>query len=141
MDFVVKDSLSYQAGQPTRSASKTVGSFRFRILVFPGGTHSTGGNHVSAFVEADPIEGLDPRWVFHSVKYQITVVNWLNYRQSVTKVDTWTFSKDGVDRGWHDMVRTSELTPESGWLGPENALFFRASCYVRQAEGVNVNSD
>ena len=25
------------------------------------------------------------RWCFHGVKYQITLVNWLNYSQSVTK--------------------------------------------------------
>merc|ERR1719350_2008763 len=110
IEFVVPDALSYTAGQTTRSKSKTVGNFRFRVLLFPSGTHNTAGNQVSAFVEADPVENLDPRWVFHSVKYQITVVNWLDYRRSVTKTDSWTFSKDGIDRGWHDMVRTADLS-------------------------------
>lgn len=141
VEVIIRDALGYQTGQPTRSVSKTVGNFRFRILVFPSGTHSTQGHQVSAFVEADPLEGLDPRWLFHGVKYQVTVTNWLNYRNSVTKVDTWTFSKDGVDRGWHDMVRTAELVPESGWLGPDNSICVRAQCYVRQADGINVNSD
>mmetsp|Transcript_156414 Transcript_156414/g.291945 ORF Transcript_156414/g.291945 Transcript_156414/m.291945 type:complete len:1326 (+) Transcript_156414:95-4072(+) len=141
IEYIVRDATSYSAGQSTRSPSKVVGNFRFRILIFPSGTHSTGGHQVSAFVEADPIEGLDPRWVFHGVKYQISIVNWLDYRQSVTKVDTWTFSKDGIDRGWHDMVRTSELSLKTGWLGPDNSLYLRASCYVRQADSINVNSD
>jgi len=141
VEVVVKDALSFSAGQPTRSVSKTVGNFRFRILVFPSGTHSTGGQQVSAFVEADPLDGLDPRWIFHGVKYQVTMINWLDYRRSVTKIDTWTFSKDGIDRGWHDMVRTSDLIPETGWLGPENSLCLRASCYVRQADSINVSSD
>jgi len=141
IEVIIKDATTFTAGQATRSPSKTVGNFRFRILVFPSGTHSTGGHQVSAFVEADPVEGLDPRWVFHGVKYQITLVNWLDYRKSVTKSDTWTFSKDGIDRGWHDMVRTAELVQSSGWLGPDNSLCLRASCLVRQADGVNVSSD
>jgi len=111
------------------------------------GTHSTGGQQVSAFVEVDEkaLETsdlrLDSRWLFQGVKYQVTVINWHDYRQSVTKADTWTFSKDGIDRGWHDMVRTSELTQESGWLGPDNSLCLRASCYVRYADQINVNSE
>lgn len=141
IEFIVKDALTYTAGQPTRSHSKTVGNFRFRLLVFPSGTHSTGGAQVSAFVEADPVEGLDPRWIFHSVKYQITVINWNNYRSSTTKSDTWTFQKDGIDRGWHDMVRTADLSQESGWLGKDNSLCLRASCYVRQADSINVSND
>jgi len=141
IEVIVKDALMYQPGSATRSEPKTVGNFRFKILVFPSGTHSTGGQQVSAFVEADPLEGLDPRWVFHGVKYQVCVINWLDYRRSVNKTDTWTFSKDGIDRGWHDMMRTSELSPETGWLGPDNSLCLRASCAVRQADGINVNSD
>jgi ubiquitin carboxyl-terminal hydrolase 7 len=79
--------------------------------------------------------------VFHGVKYQITIINWIDYRRSVTKMDTWTFSKDGLDRGWHDMVRVTDLTQESGWLGPDNSLYVRASCFVRQGDGINLNSD
>jgi len=141
IEFIVPDALSYQMGQNTRSVSKTVGNFRFRILVFPSGTHTTGGQQVSAFVEADPFPHLDPRWVFNSVKYQVTVVNWLDYRKSVTKHDNWSFSREGIDRGWHDMVRTADLTPELGWLNSNNELCVRASCQVKMADGISINSD
>ncbi|CAE7645949.1 UBP12, partial [Symbiodinium pilosum] len=124
-----------------RSESKTVGNFRFRLLIFPCGTQTAGGQQVSAFVEADPLETLDPRWCFHGVKYQITLVNWTDYRRSVTKSDIWSFSRDGIDRGWHDMVRVSELIPETGWVGPDNTLLFRASCYVRSADQLNLTND
>merc|ERR1719282_1542665 len=46
IEFIVKDALSYPAGMPTRSAAKSVGNFRFKILVFPSGTQSTGGLQV-----------------------------------------------------------------------------------------------
>mmetsp|Transcript_129327 Transcript_129327/g.322393 ORF Transcript_129327/g.322393 Transcript_129327/m.322393 type:complete len:1329 (-) Transcript_129327:246-4232(-) len=141
VEIIIRDALNYTSGQTVRSASKTVGNFRFRILVFPSGTQSTGGHQVSAFVEADPFPDLDPRWVFHAVKYQVAVVNWNDYRRSVIKCDTWTFSKDGIDRGWHDMVRTTDLPADSGWLGPDNSLCVRAQCLVRQADGLNINSD
>jgi len=136
IELIVKDALSYTCAQTERSPSKSVGNFRFRVLVFPAGSNSSGGSSVSVFVEADPPEGLDPRWVFHNVKYQITVVNWHNYQKSITKSDTWSFCKDGIDRGWHDTVRTADLSRETGWLGPDNSLCIRASCYVRQADSV-----
>jgi len=141
IEFNIKDVLNFTAGSSIRSDPKIVGNFRFRILVFPAGTHSTGGAQVSAFVEADPIDGLDARWVFHGVKYQVALLNWTDYRRSVVKADMWTFSKDGIDRGWHDMVRTADLSQETGWLGPGNTLSFRASCYVRSADGMNLSSD
>lgn len=135
------DVLNFQVGQQFRSDPKVVGNFRFKILVFPSGTSTTGGHQVSAFVEADPLPDLDPRWLFQGVKYQVTLINWLDYRKSVNKSDTWGFSKDGVDRGWHDMVKVSELTQETGWLGPDNTLCIRAQCYVRQGDSINYTSE
>lgn len=141
LEFYIQDCRKYRCGDSVRSDPKTVGNFRFRLLIFPGGTQSTNGAQVSAFVEAHPLDGLDPRWCFHGVKYQITLVNWLNYSQSVTKNDTWSFSRDGIDRGWHEMVRTAELTQDTGWLGPQNTLYFRASCYVRSADQLNLTNE
>mmetsp|Transcript_37618 Transcript_37618/g.108595 ORF Transcript_37618/g.108595 Transcript_37618/m.108595 type:complete len:399 (-) Transcript_37618:99-1295(-) len=133
VDIVIPDATSYTCGQTVRSESKVVGNFRFRLLVFPAGSLSTQGEHVSAFVEADPRDELDGRWVFRGVKYQISVINWLNYQNSVVKAGRWTFSKDGIDRGWHETVATSDLCQENGWLGPDNSLHIRARCDVRQA--------
>eukprot|EP00403_Amphidinium_massartii_P034419 CAMPEP_0178435934 /NCGR_PEP_ID=MMETSP0689_2-20121128/34182_1 /TAXON_ID=160604 /ORGANISM="Amphidinium massartii, Strain CS-259" /LENGTH=1320 /DNA_ID=CAMNT_0020058019 /DNA_START=92 /DNA_END=4054 /DNA_ORIENTATION=+ len=141
LEFSVPNPLSFRAGDAIRSNTKMVGNFQWRLYVFPAGTLTTHGQQVSAFVEAVPPEGLDPRWMFQGVKYQITLINWTNYRNSVTKADTWTFSKDGIDRGWHDILRISELTREAGWLGPDNSLYFRASVYVRSADAVNANSE
>merc|ERR1719245_1599820 len=39
------------------------------------------------------------------------------------------------------MIRTAEVTQESGWLGPDNSLCFRTCCHLRQADGINVNND
>lgn len=141
LEFLIEKATSYASGEKIRSPPLTVRNFRFRILVFPAGTSSAGGSSVSAFVEADPHDGMDPRWIFQGVKYQVVLVNWTNYRSSVYKGDSWNFSKDGIDRGWHEMVRTSELSQETGWLGPGDTLCFRACCCVRQADSIQVSSD
>jgi len=96
---------------------------------------------LSAFVEAYPQEGDDDRWVFHSVKYQITVINWIDYRASRTKVDTWTFSKAGYDRGWHDILPLEDLTAEKGWLGPDESILLRASCFCKYARGLSLEAN
>jgi len=141
LEFIVRDALNYRGGEKIRSEPHVVRNFRFRILVFPAGTAMAQGATVSAFVEADPLEDLDPRWVFQGVKYQVVIINWLDYRKSVVKADTWNFSKDGIDRGWHDMVRTDQLSQESGWLGPDDSLLIRACCCVRQADSFASNND
>ncbi|CAE7717255.1 UBP12 [Symbiodinium sp. CCMP2592] len=141
VEFIVPHAASFPSGEKVRSPPLMVRNFRFRILCFPSGTSSAGGTAVSAFVEADPPEGLDPRWIFQGVKYQVALVNWLDYRRSVVKSDTWSFSKDGIDRGWHDMVRTSELSQDTGWLGPRDSLCFRACVCVRQADSVQAGQD
>ena len=141
LEFEIKDCHKYTCTTSVRSEPKTVGNFRFRLLIFPSGTQSTGGAQVSAFVEAYPLENLDPRWCFPGVKYQINLVNWLDYRRSITKSDNWSFSKDGIDRGWHDIVRVADLTQDTGWVGPSNTLYFRASCYVRSAEQLSLPND
>eukprot|EP00405_Crypthecodinium_cohnii_P010812 CAMPEP_0206428752 /NCGR_PEP_ID=MMETSP0324_2-20121206/5850_1 /ASSEMBLY_ACC=CAM_ASM_000836 /TAXON_ID=2866 /ORGANISM="Crypthecodinium cohnii, Strain Seligo" /LENGTH=1228 /DNA_ID=CAMNT_0053894337 /DNA_START=227 /DNA_END=3913 /DNA_ORIENTATION=+ len=143
VEFFVPNALNYALGEQVRSETKTVGNFKFKILVFPGGTQMSAGPQVSAFVEAEQRPDLDKRWCFPGVKYQVTMINWLDYRRSVNKGDTWSFCQEGIDRGWHDMVRVAELTPESGWLGGDdnNTLYFRAQCYVRQADHINTSND
>jgi len=140
LEFTIEDVTKFSSGTSVRSDPKTVGNFRFRILVFPAGTAGTNGGQVSCFVEADPLESLDPRWSFPGVKYQLTIVNCRDYRNSVTKSDSWSFSKDGIDRGWHDMVRVADLHRD-GWLGSKNCLYLRASCYVRVADGIQMSPD
>eukprot|EP00933_Yihiella_yeosuensis_P038028 TRINITY_DN32000_c0_g1_i1.p1 TRINITY_DN32000_c0_g1~~TRINITY_DN32000_c0_g1_i1.p1 ORF type:complete len:652 (+),score=96.18 TRINITY_DN32000_c0_g1_i1:98-2053(+) len=140
LEFVVPNCTSYERGERVRSEPLTVRNFRFRALVFPHGTAKGDGSFVSVFVEADPLEGLDSRWVFARVKYQVAIVNWLDYRRSVVKSDVWTFTREFYDRGWHDMQRVGDLSQESGWLGPDNSLLIRVMCCVRQAEHVRPES-
>lgn len=128
-------------GQHVRSHSISVGDFTFRLLVFPRGTASTQGQHVSAFVEAAVADGTDERWFYKGVKYQIAMVNWIDYRQSIVKVDTFNFSKEAVDRGWHDMVRVDHVCTESGWLGPDDSLLFRACVRCPETCSIQLNSE
>jgi len=127
VEFVINDWSSFETAQPVRSEPLTVGDFTFRLLVFPRGSASTGGHHVSAFVEGQQPQGAEEDWCFPSIKYSITVVNWIEYRRSVVKLDTWSCSRSIIDRGWHDMVRVDDVTLENGWLGPNGLLLLRAA--------------
>jgi len=126
-EFVVNDWSSFEGGQAVRSEPVTVGDFTFKLLVFPRGSVSTRGSHVSVFVEGQQPQGSEEEWCFPNMKYIITVVNWIDYRRSVTKTDTFCFQRPHVDRGWHDMVRVSDLSLENGWLGPNGSLLLRAA--------------
>eukprot|EP00929_Paragymnodinium_shiwhaense_P086380 TRINITY_DN46913_c0_g1_i1.p1 TRINITY_DN46913_c0_g1~~TRINITY_DN46913_c0_g1_i1.p1 ORF type:complete len:1421 (-),score=268.03 TRINITY_DN46913_c0_g1_i1:194-4456(-) len=138
LEFCFKDPRSYKQGKSIHSEIRTLqgGAFRFRLLVFPMGTENTGKpEQLACFVEVVPPEGSqDVRWAFENVKYQITVVNWLDYRKSVTQGDNYSFRWDNADRGWHrGFVKASFMTVESGWLNENNELCLRASCSARRA--------
>eukprot|EP00930_Biecheleria_cincta_P049745 TRINITY_DN34944_c0_g1_i1.p1 TRINITY_DN34944_c0_g1~~TRINITY_DN34944_c0_g1_i1.p1 ORF type:complete len:1411 (-),score=271.07 TRINITY_DN34944_c0_g1_i1:53-3724(-) len=99
------------------------------------GTDSTlPRNQLAAFVEAVPPPGCEEsRWVFEAVKYQISVVNWKDYRQTITQCDMFTFTRENSDRGWHKgFVKGAQMTQESGWLNEQGELCLRASCSSRR---------
>mmetsp|Transcript_106719 Transcript_106719/g.299910 ORF Transcript_106719/g.299910 Transcript_106719/m.299910 type:complete len:719 (+) Transcript_106719:64-2220(+) len=129
LDFIVENATSYSPGQSVMSDAKVVGNFKFRLLIFPAGTRHSKHRMVSAFVKADPA-GLGMGWSFPNVKYSITAVNWEDESLSVQKRDTFTFSAERDDQGWHDVLRTEELSCASGWLSKSGALRFRAACSV-----------
>lgn len=145
IDFRIPNVTKYQECEKVRSLPHTFGSFRCRMLIFPMGTKATGRNppSLAAFVEADPLEEIeeDPRWLFSSVKYSITLINHIDYSQSVTKTDTWSFSREGIDRGWHSFVPAKDmLDPAKGWIR-DNAVYLRAQVYVRQGETISHGID
>jgi hypothetical protein len=124
---VIQDPLSYANGQSVWSHRRTVGSMQFRLLVFPTGTLIQKGLQVSAFVEPCA-ENLPQNWTYKSVEYQIAVLNCKNLSQSTVKSDTFSFSAEGYDRGWHDLVSTSELRDsEAGWCRPDGSICIRAT--------------
>merc|ERR1719353_2790867 len=136
LEFILPAPKSFRQGKSTLSELRELqGSFRFRLLVFPMGTDNTGRpEQIAAFVEVVPPEGTDVRWAFEQVRYQITVVNWKDYRRSATQTDTFTFQRDSSDRGWHrGFLKASEMTSESGWLSENGELCFRAACSARRA--------
>lgn len=137
LEFLIKDLKSYRQGKSVLSEITSLqGSFRFRLLVFPMGTESTGKpEQLAAFVEVVPPDGYqEVRWAFEGVKYQISVVNWKDYRRTMTQNDTFTFQKDSSDRGWHrGFLKATDMNIESGWLNEQGELCLRAACSVRRA--------
>eukprot|EP00397_Hematodinium_sp_SG-2012_P000753 GEMP01000754.1.p1 GENE.GEMP01000754.1~~GEMP01000754.1.p1 ORF type:complete len:1240 (+),score=167.23 GEMP01000754.1:229-3948(+) len=144
IEFRIQNVLKYEEGEKVRSPPATFGSFRCRVLVFPMGTRaSRGPPSLAAFVEADPLPEVeeDPRWLFSSVKYSVALINHLDYSQSVVKTDTWSFSREGIDRGWHSFVSWKDLTdPTKGWMR-DGAVLLRAQVYVRQGDTLSIGLD
>lgn len=146
IEFILPDATKFAVSESTRGELCQPNDrmpFRFRLFVFPRGTAYANGEAISAFLEVEPaeVEGLGPldnRWVFQNVTYAITVVNWHDYRKSVTKDNTWTFTSDNRDRGWHEFVPTAQLFDTSkGWMGPNGELCLRATAICPRAEGVD----
>lgn len=132
IEFVLDSPLSVLPTHSVCSPSLTVGNFCFKIRVFPRGTQTTAGKHLSAFVLAEPGD-VEPDCMFKNVKFEITVVNWMDFTRSQVKSDTFSFRASGreIDRGWHDLVAVEKLTKsDSEWVGPTGSICVRARCQV-----------
>mmetsp|Transcript_95904 Transcript_95904/g.309312 ORF Transcript_95904/g.309312 Transcript_95904/m.309312 type:complete len:335 (+) Transcript_95904:71-1075(+) len=119
-EFIVQPCRSYSVGCSIRSHPVMVSGERFRLLVYPAGTLTTTSDgqpkYVSAFVETthsreDPVE----EWETPLFTYEISVLKWKSSAQHMQR-DYFKFTKERRDRGWHDLIKYSEFTPESGWL-------------------------
>ena len=118
-EFTIPNINRFAEGDRVRSDPITVGNFQYRLLIFPFGTKaSRGPPTLAGFVEADPLPTIDQeRWMFPGVKYSVTLINQIDYRESVFKTDVWSFCKKEVDRGWHSFVSSKELLdPSKGWI-------------------------
>ena len=129
--------------ESVRSAKKTVGCFTFDILVFPAGNQASfgGSPKVAVYVECVDVEGKDERWVYNSVKFAVSVVNFKDYRKSLYHEDSHSFCAAAVDRGWPELLSHSDLTPESGWLDEQGRMCVRASVCVRTADTLLMGAD
>jgi len=103
--------------------------------LYPHGTSASKGKSLSAFIEAAPSVSLIPEWSFKDVNYTIVLVNQQDPAQNIVKRDTFSFTKDKIDRGWHDMYRISDLMdPDQGWLGPDGSVLITGSASVALTE-------
>ncbi|XP_026191634.1 uncharacterized protein LOC34622596 [Cyclospora cayetanensis] len=151
VDFLLPSFLSRYAGsnsggEPLLDEVPTVYSewrdtpaVRFRLMVHPvspTGAAAAGGRDrrfVGAFVETARREDYPEDWIFHQgCRFHIYAIHPTDYRKSIYKSDTYQFSCDDADRGWHQFASHQELVDESflraSPQGGGGALYLRAGC-------------
>jgi len=140
--FLIQNPSGYANRRHHRSqAHQLCDRFKWRLLIFPLGTESTGTpKQVAAFVELVPEPGVDAGWSFRRVKYSITLVNWADEQKNITKEHTFDFCAAEVDNGWHRGWVTPDVMSTHGWLNDNSELCFRARCCIRNAMVTGVNS-
>lgn len=134
--FFVQSPAAYSNKRQLRSPEHQLcEGFRWRLLVFPLGTESTGSpKQMATFVELVPEPGVEPGWTFRRVKYAITLLNWSDPAKSITKEHIFDFSASEVDNGWHrGWVTPDNVTAAHGWLNDSAELCLKARCDVRSA--------
>ncbi|KAH8738606.1 hypothetical protein FG386_000601 [Cryptosporidium ryanae] len=101
--------------------------FYYRLLVHPrGGTCNDSENsYLSVFLEALYHESYPDDWVFPNVRFQLSVVNFLDPKANITSWAHWTFSHDAMSRGWHKMVSHARLTKSAGFVDEEGTVLIR----------------
>jgi len=134
--FRIRNPAGYMSKWALRSpAHQLCERFKWRLLVFPLGTESTGTpRQAAAFVELVPEAGTDAAWCFKRVKYWITLVNFADEQRSIQKEHTFDFCASSVDNGWHrGWVTPESMTTAQGWLSADGELCFRAQCCIKGA--------
>merc|ERR1719215_2044442 len=114
IEFILDDPLSFLPTRSVCSPALTVGHFTFRILVFPREATRAAGKYLGAFVLAEPGD-VEPDCIFKKVKFEITLVNWTDFKKCTVKSDTFAFKASGseIDRGWHDLLQVGSMDSTS----------------------------
>ncbi|KAK2197239.1 bifunctional TRAF-like/MATH-TRAF domain [Babesia duncani] len=101
--------------------------FHYKLLLHPRGTAGTDSesSHLSVFVEAVVQDWYPEYWVFPNVRFELTVVNFKDPKQSVTSWAHWSFSTDATSRGWQKMISHANLTKAAGFLDNEGTVLIR----------------
>merc|ERR1712194_520975 len=105
------------------STPKTVGNFFFGLEVSPRGLRPCSG--VLAEVQLNPWRRRQEEVKLH---VKVTLVNWLNSQDGVTRSFTRMLS-EYQDFVVLDMLQYSDLTQAKGWLSQDGALRLRARCW------------
>ena len=142
--FVVEDRTSYPTGTSVRSPLfGPSDSFRCRFLVFPNGTRSVhqeqsqrsqtqGESLFSAFVELVPPAHMTEKWSCASVRYGITILSQKTGTEPIKKFDTFTFSNEHADRGWHDLF--ANIRNYSQYLGRGGEIALQGEVHIPMRE-------
>ncbi|KAK6589092.1 large having a MATH plus possible UBC hydrolase plus type I pseurousyn plus hexapeptide [Cryptosporidium xiaoi] len=101
--------------------------FYYRLLVHPrgGSCNDSENSYLSVFLEALYHESYPDDWVFPNVRFQLSVVNFLDPKANITSWAHWTFSHDAMSRGWHKMVSHARLTKSAGFVDEEGTVLIR----------------
>ncbi|CDR95861.1 MATH and LRR domain-containing protein [Babesia bigemina] len=101
--------------------------FHYKLLLHPRGTAGTDSeaSHLSVFVEASVQDWYPQYWVFPNVRFELTVVNFKDPKQSVTSWAHWSFSSDATSRGWQKMISHTRLTRASGFMDEDGTVLVR----------------
>lgn len=133
IEFLVDSSFPVHRGGSLRSAALTVGSFSFKVLVYPRGEPQEGSTDHSfgVFVMADRPRGCG-RVATRKVKVEVVLVNWKDFTNSKTRSCVHTFISDSQLRhltvGWRKILDHYKFTTKAGWIGPCGSICVRARC-------------
>ena len=119
---------------------KETPAIRFRLMIHPislpaaaaagGGGSNRDRAYVGAFVETARRDDFPQEWIFQQgCRFHIYAINPKDIRRSIYRQDTFQFSSDDADRGWHQFASHHELLEEHFLSGPQpGALYLRAGC-------------
>ncbi|KAJ1606878.1 MATH-containing protein [Cryptosporidium canis] len=101
--------------------------FYYRLLVHPrgGSCNDSESSYLSVFLEALYHESYPDDWIFPNVRFQLSVINFLDPKANITSWAHWTFSHDAMSRGWHKMVSHVRLTKAAGFVDDEGTVLIR----------------
>jgi len=103
-------------------------SYKCGLMVFPAGTEAAPTFNppkqvVSAFLKVVAPKSFED-WSCEKVSYTVSVKSRKNNRSDISLADTFTFTRNADDHGWHDLFRDKAL---SDYVSPEGELHVQGS--------------
>eukprot|EP00727_Mastigamoeba_balamuthi_P008267 m51a1_g4062 hypothetical protein (1362) ;mRNA; f:735008-740750 len=118
------DSFSKQKKPKIYSESKTLGEYKWRLMVFPRGNKTD--LFLGAYVEICNAAELKPGWQLHA-RFMIEATNHVDSLNTLRHECAHTFNAREMDWGWQTFVRLTELTDKSSGFIKDDGVTLVAS--------------
>ncbi|KAF4739752.1 hypothetical protein FOZ62_000893, partial [Perkinsus olseni] len=79
--FRIDNATKYKAGEYIKSPSKMIELFKYQLMIYPMGE---AGDTFTVYLQRVPMDGVDPRFVYENVDYEISIMNHRDDQEPIT---------------------------------------------------------
>ncbi|KAF4690097.1 hypothetical protein FOZ63_028128 [Perkinsus olseni] len=120
--FRIDNVTKYKPGEYIKSPRKMIELFKYQLMVYPMGE---AGDTFTVYLQRVPVDGVDPRFVYENVDYEISIMNHRDDQEAMTSGKVkGSFAADARVRGFEKNI--IDQVPRSAYVDGDGGMVIKA---------------